>query len=170
VPTTAAATRPAPAARRLPRPSELGPCPAYEEELDGGRAVSEHKRILAQQGYRLECPKNGFLDAELKMIGEFGNWMDALCAGRIAPLSPRQEDFIRAVRGECEPTSIFEFLWRKVTDRQVKWREKLRLDHETAVREREERELRERQEESLRHRKSAYQSPIDDFGIPEWTD
>ncbi|HEY3787444.1 MAG TPA: DUF413 domain-containing protein [Urbifossiella sp.] len=72
----------------------------------------EHAVFLARTNFPV--PANGDLTPEEReALARFGHWMDALESGVIAAVTPGQEDFIRAARGERAPVTPHERAWVK---------------------------------------------------------
>src|SRR5207244_9632442 len=46
-------------------------------------------------------------------LARYGHWMEALATGAIAYVTPEQERFVKAARGELAPTTEFERVWAK---------------------------------------------------------
>src|SRR5262249_24288094 len=45
---------------------------------------------------------------EVRTLAESGNWLEALSAGRIRPVTPEQEHFLAVDRDEAEPATVAE--------------------------------------------------------------
>jgi uncharacterized protein YifE (UPF0438 family) len=73
---------------------------------------SDHAAYLARHDFVV--PPGDFTQAESQTLAKYGRWMEALAAGTIAPTTPTQEHFVRAARGEVEPSTDFERAWAKV--------------------------------------------------------
>lgn len=73
---------------------------------------SDHAAYLARHDFVV--PPGDFTPAESQTLAKYGRWMEALAAGAIAPTTPTQEHFVRAARGEVEPSTDFERAWAKV--------------------------------------------------------
>lgn len=72
----------------------------------------DHAALLRRHDF--EIPADAALDdAERGLLSRYGRWMEALSAGAIRPLTPEQEQFVRAARGEAEPRTEFERVWSK---------------------------------------------------------
>lgn len=72
----------------------------------------DHAAFLAQHDFVL--PPGAFTPAEAVLLRKYGRWMEALATGVLAPTTPSQEQFVRAARGEAEPTTDFELAWAKL--------------------------------------------------------
>ncbi len=73
----------------------------------------DHMRELFRGGYSLPLGKQ-YTAREAYFIRELGRYMDALVAGRIAPIHPAQEHFVKACRGEVPATEEVERAWAKM--------------------------------------------------------
>jgi hypothetical protein len=72
----------------------------------------DHAALLRRHDF--EIPADAALDdAERGLLSRYGRWMEALSAGAIRPLTPEQEQFVRAAHGEAEPRTEFERVWLK---------------------------------------------------------
>jgi uncharacterized protein YifE (UPF0438 family) len=78
----------------------------------------EHQNYLRRKDY---TPRraDAFSVEETAVLSAYGHWMEALAAGRIAPATPEQTHFLQVARGEAEPETLFERVWRKVCDSQA---------------------------------------------------
>jgi uncharacterized protein YifE (UPF0438 family) len=73
---------------------------------------SDHKSFLDRRDFAI--PPGDYTPGERALLAKYGRWLEALAGGAIAPLTPTQEQFVRVVRGEAEPTTDFERAWMKV--------------------------------------------------------
>lgn len=73
----------------------------------------DHMREFARGGYNLPLGDR-YSAREAYFIRELGRYMDALVSGRIAPIHPSQEHFIKACRGEVPATEEVEIAWAKM--------------------------------------------------------
>lgn len=72
----------------------------------------DHAELLKRHDY--EVPAGLALDdAERKLLSKYGRWMEALSAGKIRPLTPEQDQFVRVAHGEGPPRTEFERVWMK---------------------------------------------------------
>jgi uncharacterized protein YifE (UPF0438 family) len=72
----------------------------------------DHAAYLARTDFAV--PAGGDLTpGECAVLAKFGRWMEALEGGVISPLTPGQEQFLRAARGELAPSTEFERAWVK---------------------------------------------------------
>lgn len=72
----------------------------------------DHAALLKRHDY--EIPASLVLDdAERRLLSQYGRWMEALSAGKIRPLTPEQEQFVRVAHGEETPRTEFERVWAK---------------------------------------------------------
>ena len=75
---------------------------------------AEHLPYLQQHGYTPRCPDE-FSKEETALLHKYGHWLEALATGWIAPATPEQSHFLRVARGEAEPKTPFEHVWRKLS-------------------------------------------------------
>jgi hypothetical protein len=74
----------------------------------------DHVALLRQHDFLL--PANGALDErERHLLLRYGRWLEALSTGRLQPLTPEQEHFVRVSHGEESPSTEFERAWVKVS-------------------------------------------------------
>lgn len=74
---------------------------------------SEHLTYLQRKDYKV--PRAGVLDdAEAALLRDYGHWMEALAAGWIVAVTAEQKHFVQVARGEADPVTPFERVWRKV--------------------------------------------------------
>jgi hypothetical protein len=76
------------------------------------RLAAAHTALIHRGNFAV--PADGaFEDRERTLLSRYGYWLQALADGVIEPITPEQERFVRAVRGEEEPQSAFELAWTK---------------------------------------------------------
>lgn len=80
-------------------------------------APADHQAYLAQRPFAFRCHTGVFPPAELQQLEEFGNWMEALAAGRIQPVTREQEHFLAVDREEAEPQTVAEHAWVRLKGR-----------------------------------------------------
>ena len=103
-----------PAAKREAQPVALMMKPKTPED---------HQKFLKQRDFVPPCTNSGIFSAEeYAMLERHGHWLTALATGKIKPLTPAQERFLRVDQGKCEPETIFEIVWTRLKERQ-KWDE-----------------------------------------------
>ena len=79
--------------------------------------ANEHDLYLKKRPFAFGCSTHIFPTDELQALEENGNWMEALAAGTILPLTPEHKRFLRVARDEAEPTSVFERAWARLKGR-----------------------------------------------------
>ena len=83
----------------------------------------EHLEYLRRQSFALRCSAAVFPADELEALAEYGNWLEALAAGAIRPVTAEQEHFLRVDRGEAEPETVCERAWVRLKGRREYERE-----------------------------------------------
>jgi hypothetical protein len=73
---------------------------------------ADHADLLKRTGFPV--PDGDFTAQEREILSKYGHWMQALAGGDITPLTPEQERFILAARGEADPASAFDVAWAKL--------------------------------------------------------
>ena len=91
--------------------------------------------------FRFGCSTHIFPLEEISALTARGQWMEALAAGTIAPLTPEHEHFLQVDREEAEPANVDERAWVRLKGR---------------------REFEREQEAAPRP------TPPEDYGIIEW--
>jgi uncharacterized protein YifE (UPF0438 family) len=87
------------------------------------KTSEDHQKFLKQRDFVPPCTNSGIFSAEeYAMLERHGHWLTALATGKIKPLTPAQERFLRVDQGKCEPETIFEIVWTRLKERQ-KWDE-----------------------------------------------
>ncbi len=74
---------------------------------------TDHAVYLQRRGYTPPWP-GAFTGEEAALLARFGHWMEALATGVIAPVTPEQQHFLQAARGETAPETPFERVWVKL--------------------------------------------------------
>jgi hypothetical protein len=74
---------------------------------------TDHAVFLQRKGYVPPWP-GAFTGEEAAILARFGHWMEALATGAIAPVTPEQQHFLQAARGEVTPETPFERVWAKL--------------------------------------------------------
>lgn len=73
----------------------------------------EHTALLARRDFPV--PHGGdFTSSERDLLTRYGRWMEGLATGRLAAVTPEQQRFVKAARGECDPLTDFEQVWAKL--------------------------------------------------------
>ncbi len=83
----------------------------------------DHLVYLQRRPYAFGCSTAIFPAEELKVLTEYGNWLEALAAGLILPVTVEQEHFIQADREEVEPSTVCERAWVRLKGRREYERE-----------------------------------------------
>jgi hypothetical protein len=74
---------------------------------------ADHLPYLQRKDYAPTQPRD-FSGEETVLLRNYGRWMEALAAGWIKPATPDQAHFVQVARGEAEPRTPFEQVWRKL--------------------------------------------------------
>jgi hypothetical protein len=77
----------------------------------------DHLAHLRRRPFEFRCTKSIFPADELQALSEYGNWLEALASGRIQPVTPDQEHFLRVDREEAEPSTVCERAWVRLKGR-----------------------------------------------------
>lgn len=78
---------------------------------------ADHLEYLRRRPFAFGCAVAVFPPEELAVLEERGNWLEALAAGKIAPVTPEQERFLRVDREEAEPETVAERAWVRLKGR-----------------------------------------------------
>jgi len=81
------------------------------------KVPADHTEYLRQRPFPFGCSTDIFSAEELKALSEYGNWMQALAAGVIQPVTPEQEHFLQVDREEAEPATVCERAWIRLKGR-----------------------------------------------------
>jgi uncharacterized protein YifE (UPF0438 family) len=81
------------------------------------RVPADHLVYLRRRPFALGCSPAIFPSDELEALSEYGNWLEALAAGAIRPMSPDQEHFLKVDREEAEPLTVCERAWVRLKGR-----------------------------------------------------
>ena len=76
------------------------------------RLTTAHAALIHRGNFPVPADEH-FEDGERTLLSRYGYWLQALADGTLQPISPEQERFVRAVRGDEEPQSAFELAWTK---------------------------------------------------------
>jgi uncharacterized protein YifE (UPF0438 family) len=101
----------------------------------------DHREHLERRPFEFGCSTHIFPLDEFGALTERGNWMSALAAGKIAPLTAEHERFLKVDREEAVPATPDERAWVRLKGRRAY----------------------EREQEGL-----AAPEPAKDYGIVEW--
>jgi uncharacterized protein YifE (UPF0438 family) len=72
---------------------------------------------LQRRPFVFGCSTAVFPHEEFKALQEYGNWLEALAAGTIKPVTAEQERFLRVDRGEADPETVCERAWVRLKGR-----------------------------------------------------
>ncbi|HEY3789326.1 MAG TPA: DUF413 domain-containing protein [Urbifossiella sp.] len=77
----------------------------------------DHQFHLRRRPFAFRCATDIFPDDELQALTEYGNWLEALANGTIAPVTAEQKRFLRVDREEEEPRTLMERAWVRLKGR-----------------------------------------------------
>ncbi len=77
----------------------------------------DHLAYLHRRPFAFRCATAVFPAEELAVLAEYGNWMEALAAGAIRPVTAEQEHFVRVDHEEAEPQTVAERAWLRLKGR-----------------------------------------------------
>jgi uncharacterized protein YifE (UPF0438 family) len=83
----------------------------------------DHLVYLKRRPFVFGCSTAVFPPDELEALTEYGNWLEALAAGTIKPVTAEQERFLRVDRDEEAPTTVCERAWLRLKGRREYERE-----------------------------------------------
>ena len=78
---------------------------------------ADHLEYLRRRPFVFGCSTAVFPPEELEVLSERGNWLEALAAGKIRPVTAEQEHFLRVDREEAEPRTLAERAWLRLKGR-----------------------------------------------------
>ena len=81
------------------------------------RIPPDHLEHLRRRPFVFGCATAVFPPEELELLSEQGNWLAALAAGTIRPVTPEQEHFLRVDRDEADPETVAERAWVRLKGR-----------------------------------------------------
>lgn len=81
------------------------------------KAPEDHLVHLRRRSFDFGCSTTIFPAEEFDVLLRYGNWMDALAAGEIQPVTPAQEHFRKVDREEAESETVFERAWLRLKGR-----------------------------------------------------
>lgn len=68
----------------------------------------------------LDIVKPIFNDEELKLLHEYGTWMEGLLSGEIEPITDKQSEFISCIKNDTPPQeSLFNIYWRYIKRKEL---------------------------------------------------
>jgi uncharacterized protein YifE (UPF0438 family) len=82
------------------------------------KAPKTHKKYLNMRDFEIRCA-DIFDSQEREIIHRYGHWLAALTSGEIEPVTPEQERFVRVMKGELKPETVFELVWKKFSDQLI---------------------------------------------------
>jgi uncharacterized protein YifE (UPF0438 family) len=94
----------------VPLASISPPAESDRQQVDWREQRRLHAKYLRAR-FVPKCPGVEFSSRDWGVLLEKGCWMEALAAGKIAPLTPGQRDFVEVSRGRRQPASYYEELW-----------------------------------------------------------
>jgi pimeloyl-ACP methyl ester carboxylesterase len=95
----------------LENPAAVGEVIRIIAEVDSPYPET-HMREFAKGGYKVKLAEH-YTPLEAFYIHNMGYFLEALASGRLDPVLPAQEHFVRSVRGEISPQSAMETGWIK---------------------------------------------------------
>ena len=81
------------------------------------KVPEEHLIHLQRRPFAFRCSTEIFPAEELEALATYGNWLEALAAGAIQPLTAEQEHFLLVDRDEAEPATVCERAWARLKGR-----------------------------------------------------
>jgi uncharacterized protein YifE (UPF0438 family) len=78
---------------------------------------ADHVAHLDRRPFVFGCATDIFPVDEWHALSERGNWMEALVAGTIQPLTAEHKRFLRVDREEIEPSTVDERAWIRLKGR-----------------------------------------------------
>jgi uncharacterized protein YifE (UPF0438 family) len=104
----------------------------------------DHLSHLQRRPFVFHCSTAIFPPDELQALEQYGNWLEALAAGTIQPVSAEQEHFLKVDREEADPATVYERAWVRLKGR------------------------REYEQEQGQQPPPSPPAPAEDYGIVEW--
>jgi uncharacterized protein YifE (UPF0438 family) len=93
---------------------------------------ADHLTYLRRRPFAFGCSTEILPADELEALSEYGNWLAALAAGLIHPVTAEQEHFVAVHRDEAEPSTLCERAWVRLKGRrEYEWEEKVAPPPET---------------------------------------
>jgi uncharacterized protein YifE (UPF0438 family) len=77
----------------------------------------DHLVYLQRRPFDFGCSTAVFPPEELAALKEYGNWLEALAAGKIKPVTAEQEHFLKVDRDESAPATVCERAWVRLKGR-----------------------------------------------------
>jgi|SRR6185312_2518141 len=76
-----------------------------------------HLEFLQRRPFVFGCSVAVFPPDELQVLEEMGNWLQALAAGQIYPVTAEQKHFLLVDRDEAEARTLAERAWARLKGR-----------------------------------------------------
>jgi uncharacterized protein YifE (UPF0438 family) len=77
----------------------------------------DHAAHLQRRPFAFRCSVDIFPADEREALVEYGNWLEALVAGTIKPVTAEQKHFLKVAREEAEPKTVCERAWVRLQGR-----------------------------------------------------
>jgi uncharacterized protein YifE (UPF0438 family) len=77
----------------------------------------DHLVYLQRRPFVFACSTSIFPADELQALAACGNWLEALAAGVIQPVTAEQEHFLWVDREEAQPATVCERAWVRLKGR-----------------------------------------------------
>ena len=84
---------------------------------------SDHLVHLQRRPFVFGCSTAVFPPDELEALREYGNWLEALAAGTIKPVTDEQKHFLQVDRDQAAPETVCERAWVRLKGRREYERE-----------------------------------------------
>src|SRR5438309_7436363 len=84
---------------------------------------ADHLEHLQRRPFIFGCATEIFPPDELDALKEYGNWLEALAAGLIQPVTAAHAHFLKVDREEAEPGTVCERAWLRLKGRREYERE-----------------------------------------------
>src|ERR1700676_5440822 len=81
------------------------------------KVPADHLAHLQPRPFVFRCSTSIFPANELQALADYGNWLEALAAGAIEPVTAEQEHFLQVDREEAEPATVCERAWMRLKGR-----------------------------------------------------
>jgi hypothetical protein len=78
---------------------------------------ADHLEFLRRRPFVFGCSVAVFPPDEIQVLEEMGNWLEALAAGRIQPVTAEQKHFLLVDRDESDPRTLAERAWVRLKGR-----------------------------------------------------
>ena len=75
---------------------------------------------MARDGFQIDTDTKIFDRDEIEILTRYGRQFKRLMEGDLKPKTPAQERFVAVCRGDAEPVSEYELVWRKYLGR-LEW-------------------------------------------------